>query len=145
MKEKTGLQWVSHGVGMVARMAWKMACYLNPTRHVHDRQDGDEIKKQRSINVFTIIEQPGAPCVRPTKNNRQWQKGTPMGQSIKKKMSRRAWLGDMEPEYEGMLEWMLLAREVEKQPPEPRQPLYWALLPGTLATTPASRTGIACH
>ncbi|HIJ84102.1 MAG TPA: hypothetical protein HPQ00_07840 [Magnetococcales bacterium] len=60
-------------------------------------------------------------------------------------MNRLSWLGDMEPEYEEMLEWMLLVEEVEKKPSEPRLPMHWALVPKNLLAVANVRTGVACH
>ncbi|MBF0139850.1 MAG: hypothetical protein HQL77_04615 [Magnetococcales bacterium] len=68
-----------------------------------------------------------------------------MGQKLDKRSDRLAWLGDMEPEYEDMLEWMLLVEDVEKKPPEPRLPLHWALVPRNLLAQQSDRSGMLCH
>lgn len=68
-----------------------------------------------------------------------------MGQSLGKQMNRLAWLGDMEPEYEDMLEWMLLVEDVEKNIPEPRLPLHWALVPRNLLAASKGQPTVAVN
>jgi hypothetical protein len=51
-----------------------------------------------------------------------------MAQSIEGRLARLKWLGDMEPEYEELLEWMNLACGVEEEPAKNRSALDWAVI-----------------
>ncbi|MBF0145019.1 MAG: hypothetical protein HQL84_10505 [Magnetococcales bacterium] len=68
-----------------------------------------------------------------------------MGQSLANRANRLVWLGDMEPEYEDMLEWMLLVEEVDDRLPQSRLPLHWSVIPKTLLAAPNVYQGVACH
>lgn len=64
-----------------------------------------------------------------------------MGQSLGNRVNRPSWFGDMEPEYEDMLEW-IVATKVKKTFPDRNLPLqrYWIPTP----TTPI-QPGVACQ
>ncbi|MBF0357881.1 MAG: hypothetical protein HQL70_04685 [Magnetococcales bacterium] len=51
-----------------------------------------------------------------------------MAQSIEGRLAQLKWLGDMEPEYEEVLEWMNLACGIEAEPVNNRSALDWAVI-----------------
>jgi hypothetical protein len=56
-----------------------------------------------------------------------------MGQSIEGRLARLKWLGDMEPEYEEMLERMNLDGAEVEIPSEDRSSLHWAVIANSLS------------
>ncbi|MBF0447404.1 MAG: hypothetical protein HQL67_04300 [Magnetococcales bacterium] len=64
-----------------------------------------------------------------------------MAQRIKGRLDRLKWLGDMEPEYEEILEWMNLMGEVKGVPSEDRVPLHMAVVASAMSKTTGGLTG----
>ncbi|MBF0133976.1 MAG: hypothetical protein HQL75_15500 [Magnetococcales bacterium] len=67
-----------------------------------------------------------------------------MGQRLGNRLNRPSWFGDMEPEYEDMLEWMLVAK-VKKPSPDREVPLHRYWIPGKLPSPHTMRAGVACQ
>ncbi|MBF0178746.1 MAG: hypothetical protein HQM03_01835 [Magnetococcales bacterium] len=66
-----------------------------------------------------------------------------MGQYMKNPIhTRLEWLGDMEPEYEEMLEWLCLIDEVGNPPHLDAMPVSWVVMANALGTCNAQRLGM---